>query len=263
MFKRIFISLLLFIVTIGASWAYNNTYAIIIGVADYKFFGPHDGDLECSVRDATSFRSFLMSKKGGSVPASNIVLLTDSRASKANIIAKGKALFAKAKKDDRVILFFAGHGIKGCFVPYDVSKTGGNLLYFDEVKSIFQCAQCNNKLLFADACEAGSMKKGLTKNPKRKRSMEKGLRAASNMNIAVMMSCQGDEYSYEDPNLGNGVFTYYLMEGLSGKANSDGNKYITIQELFYYVYRKVQNRNRSQTPELFGDFDLKLIVANL
>jgi hypothetical protein len=57
------------------------------------------------------------------------------------------------------------------------------------------------------------------------------------------------------------------MEGLGGGANRDGNKYITIQELYYYVYHKVQDYankcGQSQTPLLFGKFDLRLIVGKL
>ena len=247
--------------------AYNNTYAIIIGVADYKNFTVFDGDLNYTVNDAVSFATFLKSKKGGSVPSANIVLLTNSQASKENIIAKGKALFSKAKKDDRVIFYFTGHGDKGCFLPYDVTMMGDNLLYFSEVKSIFKTAKCNTKLLFADACFSGSMKEGLSNNYELRRSIEKGNKTAGNMNIAVMMSCQDDETSIESSGLEKGLFTYYLMEGLSGKANRDGNKYITIQELFYYVYHKVQDNaalwGHKQTPMLFGKFDLRLIVAKI
>ena len=247
--------------------AYENTYALIIGVADYKNFTNKDGDLTYTINDAASFCAFLKSKKGGSVPAANIVLLTDAQASKANIIAKGKALFAKAKKDDRVIFYFSGHGCKGCFLPYDVDDFGHNMLSFDEVKSIFRNAKCNTKLLFADACFAGSMKKGLSSTSELKKSIEKSNRKTSYMNIAVMMSCQGDETSIESPSLRQGVFTYYLMEGLGGSANSDGNKFVTIQELYYYVYHKVQDYatkgKRKQTPELFGKFDLRLIVAKV
>lgn len=238
--------------------AYNNTYALVVGVADYKYYSSDNGDLSYTVNDARDFCTFLQSKKGGSVPVSNIVLLTDAQASRANIIAKGKALFAKAKKDDRVIFYFSGHGSKGCFVPYD-----SEALWFDDVKAIFRCSKSSTKLLFADACFSGGMKKDLANNAKWKKDLEKGVKAASNMNIAVMMSCQGDEVSIEDPSLGNGLFTYYLMEGLGGKANRDGNKFVTIQELFYYVYHKVQNRNRNQTPELFGKFDLRLIVSKV
>lgn len=265
--KRIVI-LLLFLMGLNASMsAYENTYALIIGVADYKNFAPGDGDLSYTVGDALSFAAFLKSKKGGNVPSTNIVLLTDANASKSNIIAKGKALFAKAKKDDRVIFYFSGHGDKGCFLPYDVSLMGGNMLYFSEVKSIFKAAKCNTKLLFADACFAGSMKKNVTQKADWKKALEKGHKSAGNMNIAVMMSCQGDETSIESPSLQQGLFTYYLMEGLGGAANSDGNKFVTIQELYYYVYHKVQDeaasRRHKQTPELFGKFDLRLIVAKV
>lgn len=263
MTKKTILLLVLFLGAFVSLSAYENTYAIVIGVADYKNYTPGDGDLNYTINDATSFAAFLKSKKGGSVPASNIVLLTDAKASKANIIAKAKALFGKAKKNDRVIFYFSGHGDKGCFVPYDAGDMGDCLLYFNEIKSIFRCAKCNTKLLFADACFSGSMKTELLSKANMKKSLEKSIKAASNMNIAVMMSCQDDEFSIESSDLGQGLFTYYLMEGLGGKANRDGNKYITVQELYYYVYHKVQNRNRNQTPELFGKFDLRLIVAKV
>lgn len=249
--------------------AYNNTYAIVVGVADYKNFVPGDGDLNYTVNDAVSFATFLKSKKGGSVPASNIILLTNAQASKENIIAKGKALFSKAKKEDRVIFYFSGHGSKGCFLPYDADDWGNNLLYFREVKSIFRSAKCNTKLLFADACFAGSMKANTAKKEVFKKNLQKGIKEAGKMNIAVMMSCQGDETSMELGSLRQGLFTYYLMEGLGGEANRDGNKFVTIQELYYYVYHKVQDRAaqcrppHKQTPELFGKFDLRLIVAKV
>jgi uncharacterized caspase-like protein len=263
MTKKLILLLALFLGASVSLWAYENTYAIVIGVADYKNYSPDDGDLNYTINDATSFAAFLKSKKGGSVPASNIVLLIDSQASKANIITKAKNLFAKAKRNDRVIFYFSGHGSKGCFVPYDVDIMGSNLLYFDEVKAIFRCAKCNTKLLFADACFSGSMKTELLSKTNMKKSLEKSIKAASNINIAVMMSCQDDEFSIESSDLRQGLFTYYLMEGLGGKANRDGNKYITIQELYYYVYHKVQDRTINQTPQLFGKFDLRLIVAKV
>ena len=247
-------------------FAYENTYAVVVGVADYKNYTPDDGDLNYTINDATSFAAFLKSKKGGSVPASNIILLTNAQASKANIVAKAKALFMKAKRNDRVIFYFSGHGGKGCFAPYDSGDMGG-MLYFDEIKSIFRCAKCNTKLLLADACFSGSMKIGLSSNKELKKSLEKSIKTISNMNIAVMMSCQGDETSIESSEWGNGLFTYYLMKGLGGDANRDGNQFVTIQELYYYVYHKVQNkaasRGHKQTSELFGKFDLRLIVAKV
>lgn len=264
--KRIVI-LLLALMGMGVSaWAYNNTYALVIGVADYKNFSEYSGDLSYTVSDAMRFAAFLKSPKGGSVPSINICLLVDSQASRANIIAKGKALFAKAKKDDRVIFFFSGHGDRGCFLPWDATEYGDNMLDFNQVKAIFRSAKCDTKLLFADACFAGSMRGDNARGAFR-RNLNRGRRASENMNIAVMMSCKSDETSLEAPDLHQGLFTYYLMKGLAGEANSDGNRYVTIQELYYYVYHKVKDdasrRDHSQTPDLFGKFDLSLIVAKV
>lgn len=248
--------------------AYENTYAVIVGVADYKNFASQDGDLRFTVSDAVSFCEFLKSAKGGSVPAANICLLTDSLATKENIVTKAKELFSKAKKNDRAIFFFSGHGNKGCFLPYDAGDIGNCLLYFNEIKSIFRSAHCNTKLLFADACFSGGMKNTLEAQEKAIRiDMEKGIKDASDMNIAVMMSCQGDETSVELGNFGQGLFTYYLMKGLEGLSNIDDNKYVTIYELFKYVHDNVIDMagkiGKSQTPILFGKFNLQLIVAEL
>lgn len=255
--------LFLFIAFTAALKAYNNTYAIIVAVADYKNGSAGDGDLNYTLNDAKLFYNFLRSKKGGSVPAENIVYLTETKATKANIIAKGKSLFSKAKQNDRVIFYFSGHGGKGCFVPYDAGNHGENLLYFSEVKSIFRSSNSNTKLLFADACHSGSMKS--TQSKETQKNLTKEIKASAKMNIAVMISCSENEISIESPELHQGLFTYYLIKGLGGLANNDNNKYITIKELYYYVYKKTREKaaayGHKQTPELFGNFDLRLIVA--
>lgn len=260
--------LLFFLVLVilgDVAYSYDNTYAIVIGVADYKNFSAYSGDLTYTVSDARKFAAFLQSKNGGSVPASNIFLLLDANASKANILAKARALFAKAKTNDRVIFYFSGHGDKGCFLPYDCGRDGSNMLYFSEIKSVFRYAKCNTKLLFADACFAGSMKS--VKKEMASKVITHEAKVASKMNIAVMMSCTGDETSMESGELKQGIFTYYLMQGLGGRANTDGSKYMTIQELFYYVYHKVRAKAASightQTPVLFGNFDLRLVVGKI
>ena len=257
--------LLICIITFAmAVRAYENTYALIVAVADYKNASPGSGDLRYTVNDARLFYEFLRSKKGGSVPAENIVYLTNSQASKANIVAKGKALFSKAKENDRVIFYFSGHGDRGCFVPYDAGDSYNSMLYFSEVKSIFKCSSSNTKLLFADACFSGSMK-GLA-SKEAQTAIKKEWKSSSTMNIAVMMSCKGNETSLELPELNQGIFTYYLIKGLGGAANTDKSSHITIKELSYYVYKKTRAKastlNHSQTPELFGKFDLRLIVAH-
>ena len=248
---------LLLTLAFSSVWAYKNTYAIIIGVADYR---EGNSDLTFTTRDAQLFCDFLMSPAGGNVPASNIYILKDSKATKSNILYYTRQLFSRADQDDRVIFFFSGHGCAGYLLPYDVTKYGANLLSYEEVKALFRCAKAQTKLMFADACFAGDFRNSLPKNQK-----SVNVKARKNADIAIMLSCSDNEYSMEAAYLRQGVFSYYLVKGLKGAADRDSNKTITIQELFYYVYKNTRqyarNAGRDQKPVLFGNFDLRLIVG--
>ena len=253
--KKFFLIAVTLFVAVEMAYAYNNTYALVVGIADYK----NSNDLTYTVSDTKMFANFLASKKGGKVPVGNIVLLVNNGATKANIMAYAKSLFSKAGKDDRVIFYFSGHGGSGFFAPYDCGDSWDSYLYYDEVKAMFRNAKCSTKLLFADACCAGGMKE---KNEYVEMTEEKR-QALSNSNIAVMMSCKADECSIETPSLRHGIFTYYLIEGLSGNANSDKSSYVTIKELFYHVYKKTKAYSEKQTPQLFGKFNPNLIVGKI
>ena len=163
-----------------------------------------------------------------------------------------------------MFFYFSGHGGKGFFAPYDITYYGDNMLTYNEVKEIFRCAKCNTKLLFADACFSGGIKGNRGTSSTTQNSDKK-------QQIAIMLSSQYDEYSNEiiGGGIDQGLFTYYIIEGLSGKANRDNSKYITIEELYTYVYKKVAakaamlNPPAEQHPQLFGNFDLRLIVGKV
>lgn len=268
--RKIFL-FLLFLCTFHNVYSYDKTYAVIIGVADYKYYGRSDGDLKYTINDAMKFYSFLMSEKGGSVPKENIVLLLNEEATKENIIKKSKELFANVKEKDRIFFFFSGHGLNRRFMPYDVTRTGDNVLYFSEVAEIFRHAKCNTKLLIADACFSGTMKKWIEEG-RRDRNVDeeeqKKLAAAQNkINIAIITSCTENEKSIELNTIEQGIFTYYLIKGLEGEANQDDNEYITLKELIEFVNKKVKAKaaecKGKQTPGIMGKFDSRLIVAKV
>lgn len=263
--KKILLSFLLLFGMSTATFAYDNTYAVIVGVADYMYDG-YAPDLPYSLNNSAAFYNFLTSKKGGSVPSSNIVYLTDSKATKENVIYQAKALFSKAKKNDRVIFYFGGHGGAGGFAPHDFNGYYDSMLLYGDIKAIFRNAKCGTKLLFADACHSGGIKYDDSQKDINLKTM-KNYTSTDNINIAVMVASKDEEFSFQVSDLKMGIFTYYLIEGLGGAANQDGNKYVTIQELYYYVYHKVIDKTKTlgvtQTPQLFGKFDLRLIVAKV
>ena len=77
--------------------------------------------------------------------------------------------------------------------------------------------------------------------------------------------------SLELPELGHGIFTYYLVEGLKGAADANHDGIVSLIELYAYVKDQVTKRSRlaggKQEPmmrsgELQGDLPLaKVKVA--
>ena len=264
-----------FFLSITLSFA-QQTYAILIGVAKYQ--NP-EMNLTWTENDAKKFSEFLRSPEGGSIPAANIYLLLNEKATKANIIAYGKELFSKAKENDRVIFFFSGHGAPGGFVPYDCTDLSG-LLLFKEIKEIFRSASCKSKLCFADACHSGSfktdkkeMKRMEIERKKAERAKAKSKSgakpAADDVEVAIMLSCMPEEVSWESAKYKHGYFAYFLIQGLTKYADLNGDKIITMRELHKYVYTKVSETCRTerqgytQRPMTFGKFDANMVVSRL
>lgn len=240
----------------------------MIGIADYKYENTAK-DLKWTVNDAEKFVSFLKSEKGGKVPVGNIYVLKNETARKANIIKYAKQLFERAQEGDRVIFFWSGHGTQGAFVPHDGlynPETGKayNLLYFSDLKDIIKSAKCQVKLIFADACHSGALKQNTPKDIKsQSRSLNQNSTKINDVEVAVMVAARANEYSLEYNQLKQGVFSYFLIEGLQGKADLNLDKRITIKELHDFVFKEVKSYNPKQTPNTFGKFNKNMVVSNL
>lgn len=246
------------------------TYALIVGVADYKNSGPGDGDLTYATNDARAFNDFLQSADGEKVPAVNIKMLLDREATLSEILRFGNQLYANADENDRIIFFFSGHGSPSGLIPYDYDSFGINVLSYDKVKELFAVSLASVKLVFADACHSGAIKKEVSS-----KSVEEFLQdiepkstlpQSDRRNVAIMLSSDGDQISYETPSLSQGVFAFYLMKGLSGAADKNNDNLITMAEAYYYVRDKTynyvrENMRSTQTPILFGNFDKEMIIA--
>ena len=144
----------------------GQTYALIIGVSKYQ---RAELSLQYAHSDATTFSQLLTSPRGGGVPAANILLLTDEKATTA-AVRNGFQDFLKrrATKNDTVIILIAGHGTvetpgsRNAFIlthdsdPQDLSSTA---LPMAELQSLFeeQLQKVGKVLLFVDVCKAGTI----------------------------------------------------------------------------------------------------------
>ena len=256
--KMLLLSLLLFVCT----QAQATIYAVVVGVSNYA----HIRGLRYCDDDAREFYQYLRGEEGLRIPASQVTLLLDEEASNENILRAMYQQFAKATAEDVVILYFSGHGDRGYFCSYNTERSGvGGTLLHSDVKKAFQSSEASIKLCFADACHAGTMfqpqKQGLV--------FQSATAADFDTQVAVFMSCRSDETSLESGETQRGVFTYYLMKGLKGRADANGDRQISIAELFAYTsknvrhYGETQAGGHAQNPTLTGRFSANMILVKL
>lgn len=210
----------------------RKVYMVSAGVSDYPGTA---NDLTLPAMDARAMNRLYRTNS-----SAETILLTNDRATIANIVQALRQQFRKARKDDIVVFFFSGHGYPGGFVAYD-----GKLKY-DVIKDAFSECVSKNKMIFADACFSGDMrdKSATEENDK------------SKMNLMLLLSSREDEVSYENFRYKNGFFTICLERCLRGGADTDKDRVITARELYLGVRKGVVSlSNDRQHPVMWGSFD--------
>lgn len=236
----------------------GTTYAVVVGISDYQALSYARGDLRFADRDAKQVVTFLRSKAGGSVPTANIQLLTNRQATQ-KAVQQALRLFRKAGTNDRVILYFSGHGLPGSFAPYD-ARPGDQrtMLSYQTIKTAFHDSPAITKLCIADACLSGGMTQPKTSRPVIESKANDG------RNVAMILASRSTQYAVEDGQLAGGAFTHFLIKGLTGQGDLDGNGIVTIRELHRYVGPEVRKRTRGrQTPMFYGRFSDRLPLSYL
>jgi hypothetical protein len=215
-------------------------FAVIVGVADY------DGtayDLTYSDDDARLFYNHLKLSLPNEMANGSSVLLLNKNATRQNILNSLQDVFAKSTENDFIIFYFSGHGSPGNFCPSDIT----NNLQHELVKNYFKNAKAKYRLCIADACFSGSI------GSQQSSSTENSTQNLKDARIAVIMSSKPNQTSAETNTLQQGVFSYYLINGLKGEADTNNDKYITIGELFIYTKNKTAQRtNGKQIPVVYG-----------
>lgn len=243
----------------------ENTYALIIGVADYE----NVEDLEFADKDALAFKAFLKSKSGGEVPEENIKTFINTDANTSSIGDSIQWLVNSVEEGDRIYIFFAGHGDTESLMELDnglllLHKAPENsylalgyeylpISYLRKVVAELTIKK-TEVILIIDACHSGELAGGKT-----------GIYSTSRQLMEVwdssvkLLSCQPDELSYEGLQWGDGhgVFSYYLMLGMGGLADENNNFAVDISELQNYLEKEVpiQTQPSSQTPVILGDIN--------
>jgi uncharacterized caspase-like protein len=103
-----------------------------------------------------------------------------------------------------------------------------------------------------DCCHSGAFQRG-SKGVIGRRAITESTFEGKGYGRVVLTATDATQYAWEKDQIigesNNSVFTHFLMEGLrSGAADLNQDGWITVDELYDYIYRQITGNALNQTP---------------
>jgi hypothetical protein len=223
----------------------GNKLALLVGINNYM--DPSIIQLNYSVKDIEDIYEILVDSKRGAYTKNNIAILTDKTADKpirSNILSKLKTMSTHASGEDSVLFYFSGHGLELNGQPYLLCSDSQRNTLEDTalstqlVRKIMETSLARIKIIILDACHSGVIK-GIKDSGIMTKSFFESFFPPSE-GFVVMTSCKLGEFSHEWAEKENGVFSYYLLDGLRGNADTDNDGAITVTDAHRYCSENVK-----------------------
>jgi hypothetical protein len=267
------------------SKAVAKTVGLFIGISKYDSYKRHN--IRFAAKDARKVYDLMVGDEPGQVPGKNAVLLVDQQATAENIKkAIDGFIFERARKDDTVVIFFAGYGAVGLdgkgameafLVPYDYdhrTKLADKGISLSYLRDAFEKCAATNIAVFVDASfsgiegdsdsETGSRSFSEVPSPQARSSMDGIFR---NRTGAALVGAGPDQKALEFEDVEMGLFSYYLVEGLGGKADGDKDGSITVSELDRYTAENLKTKaglmGETQKPALIDNKGAAMVVRSI
>lgn len=258
----------------------GKTYAVMVGISDYQ----NINDLNYCDDDVVDVKAAL---SGSDMwKDAEVKTLIDKQATKEGIKGAVQEYAGKLEPEDTFLFFYSGHGTnnngKAFLCPHDTGWWGGNLLGETELKAMLSAVAKDPEkppkvAVMIDSCFSGGMvDEGKDLSPKfaRLRVSDKNFKAgmtkelSSLKNSVVLTASAADELSYETKELENGLFAYFIAEGLGDTEKScpaDENKdgKVSVEEAYRYAQPKVINFEKlkdRQHPKISDKFEGELDI---
>ncbi len=226
-------------------------YVLAVGISDYR---DPELRLQFAAKDAADFSAALSRQQGGLYREVVTRVLTDARATKADVLDGLEWLLRETTSKDVAALFLSGHGANDehndyFFLPADfdrerVLRTG---VRWSEIKETVE-RLAGKVLFFVDSCHSGNVMGGRKGFGSDLTALVNELSSAEN-GAVVFAASSGKQVALEDRAWGNGAFTHAVVEGLAGKADYTGQGKITVNMLDLYISERVkQLTGGRQTP---------------
>ena len=255
----------------------SNLFLLTIGINSYK---NNTYNLNYALNDAEAIAKKIIDGSRDIFLKQYSFNLKDGEANKENILKVFNEIKSKAHKEDVFILYYAGHGVMSeqtdlspdfYFVTHDITQITNNSQLQEkgissaELLNFSVELKAQKQLFILDACQSGgAVEKIATRGFAEEKAITQLARSAG---FYLMASSGTEQYASEIKQLGHGIFTYSIIEGLDGKAESASNdSKITVLELSSFLNDRVPDltkeyKGQTQYPKIYikGD-DFPIII---
>jgi WD40 repeat protein/uncharacterized caspase-like protein/energy-coupling factor transporter ATP-binding protein EcfA2 len=166
----------------------------------------------------------------------------------------------EARPQDIVLIYFSGHGAlidqDLCFCLTDTQQEhlAATGLPLERLLHYLEKCPASQQLLWSDACFSGGLpSSSADTNPSTLFRDVLQTRARQNQGFYALLSCTASQRAWEFSGLKNGVFTYFLIQGLRGGA-ANGKRLVEVDQLYTYV--------SLQTERFINDINAKRKMIN-
>jgi WD40 repeat protein len=228
----------------------GDLYIMSIGVNELKHI-PYN-NLKFPAKDAVDIVNVMKTMKGKLFKSVHATIFSDYSDQKpiSTDIEDELYTLRNATKNDTVMLFLAGHGVRlndreYIFLTRNAKMRPNNsyrmstVLKWSKVIDAFRKINAR-RIVFLDTCYSGNV------------NATEMAKMGSDSEIVIFSSSTGYETSQELDKLQNGIFTHAICKGLTHGIPADMTKdnEVDINELAAYVKTEVKRHNPEQTPNL-------------
>ncbi len=226
-----------------------------------------------SVPDAKSIIEEFGRQSKGAFSEVVVHPLYDSKATRAGIMSALQNL-AGVDQNDVIVIYLAGHGLVAggdwVFLPYEAKfqREAENYrkgaITAGEIRDALVEAEAQRVLVMIDSCQSGATVDTFEQLQTFQRRFIRNFSRVAG--VTVIAASRRDQAAIELPSLGHGLFTYVVLEGLAGNADSaprDGS--VTAHEIVQYADAQIPGMSQRyldepQVPMAFAlgaDFPLR------
>jgi hypothetical protein len=240
--------------------------ALLIGVSQY---GPGFNQLPAAANDVEAMQRVLRHPDMGDFDDVQSLIDPDPQEMGTAI----ENLFGNGRRDDLLLLFFSGHGVKdesgNLYLATRATRKNerGGLIRSTAiaarfVQEIMSDSRAKRQVVVLDCCFSGAFGEGLLAKDDSSVDVRRQLGGEGRV---VLTSSTSTQYSFEQQGADLSIYSRYLVEGIeTGAADLDEDDVISVDELHEYANIKVQKAAPAMKPEIYTVKEgYKIIIAKV